>query len=107
MYSTKCLEKLTFRHVVKLVLMAGFINISALNVLRYNQMNTVVVESSRSTLEVIYPSITVCPTYSSYHALSKNSCTKNLTEQYENLMKMSHIKKNVMSITQPYFTKNG
>ena len=104
---TKLVVNLTFRHVVKFVLMAVFIEICALNVLRYNQMNIVVVESSRSTMEMIYPSITLCPTYSDKHVLSKNSSKKNLTEQYENLINMSHIKKNVVSISQPYITKNG
>ena len=107
MYCKKCFESLTFRHVVNIALIACFTYICALNIRRYNQMNIVVVESSRSTLGVIYPSITLCPPYSDKHVLSKNSSKKNLTEQYENLINMSHIKKNVVSISQPYVTKNG
>ena len=46
----------------------------------------------------------MCPQYKPEYALSKTSGTKNLTEYYENLL---NIKKDVISISQPYTTMEG
>ena len=81
------------------------IMISAIaNVYKYSLKNTVVTESMISTSQVTFPSITMCPQYKPEYALSKTSGTKNLTEYYENLL---NIKKDVISISQPYTTTEG
>ena len=103
----KCFENFTFRHLVNLALIVAFMSSVIANLYKYRQKNTVVAESTRSASEVIYPSITMCPNYEKEYALSKTSGTKNLTEYYEILLKTSQIKKDVVSISQPYTTKNG
>ena len=102
-----CLENFSFRHVVNLALIVAFMSSFIANVYKYSQKNTVVAESTKSASEVICPSITMCPTYEKEYTHSKTSGTKNLTEYYESLLKMSQIKKDVVSISQPYTTKNG
>ena len=77
------------------------------NVHKYSQKNTVVAESVRRASEVIFPSITMCPWYTYEQALSKSSGIKNLTEYYESLHNTEQIKKDIVSISQPYNTKNG
>ena len=74
------------------------------NMQKFLQKNTVVVESERSTLEVTLPSFTMCPWYNFDLAFSKSS--KNLTELYESLLSAAQIKKDIKNISQPYFTKN-
>ena len=103
----KCLENFTFRHVVNLALIVAFMSSVIANVYKYSLKNTVVAESTKRASEVIYPSITMCPEYKKEYALSKTSGTKNLTEYYESLLNMSHIKNDIKSISQPYTTNNG
>ena len=107
MYNLKCFKNLTLRHVVNVALILAFMSSAALNVQKYSKKNTVVAESVRSASEVFYPSITMCPSYTSKFVHSKNSGTKNLTEYYESLQNTAQIKKDIVSISQPYNTKNG
>ena len=99
------MKNLTFRHVVNLALVLAFMSSATLNVHKYSQKNTVVAESMRSASGVIYPSITMCPWYTPEFARSKTSGTKNLTEYYDS--NATQIKKDIVSISQPYNTKNG
>ena len=107
MLSLKCFENFTFRHVVNFALVVAFMSSVIANVCKYASPKTVVTESTKSASEVIYPSITMCPFYKYKFARSKTSGTKNLTEYYENLLNMAQIKKDILSISQPYITKNG
>ena len=88
-----------------MALIVGFMSSVIANVNKYTQKNTVVAESKRSTSGVIYPSITMCPRYTPEFARSKTSGTKNLTEYYDS--NATQIKKDIVSISQPYNTKNG
>ena len=90
-----------------MALIVGFMSSVIANVNKYTQKNTVVAESTKSASKVIYPSITMCPKYNHEYALSKTSGTKNLTEYYKSLLKTSQIKKDVVSISQPYTKDNG
>ena len=107
MYSFKCFKNLTLRHVVNVALILAFMSSAALNVQKYSKKNTVVAESVRIASEAFYPSITMCPAYYPKFAHSKNSGTKNLTEYFESLHNNAQIKKDIVSISQPYNTKNG
>ena len=107
MLSLKCFENFTFRHVVNFALVVAFMISVIANINKYAYPKTVVTESARRAMEVIYPSITMCPFYKNEYAHSKTSGTKNLTEYYENLLNMAQIKKDILSISQPYITKNG
>ena len=78
-----------------------------LNVYKYSLKNTVVAERTQIASELTYPSITMCPFYNPEFAISKTSGTKNLTEYYESLLNTTQIKKDILSISQPYNTKNG
>ena len=94
--------------MVNLALIVAFMSSFIANVYKYSQKNTVVAESTKSALEeVSYSSITMCPWYNHEYALSKTSGTKNLTEYYESLLKTTQVQKDVVSISQPYTTKNG
>ena len=90
-----------------MALILVFIASIILNVDKYSLKNTVVTESTRSAAEVVYPSITICPVYKGEYALSKTSGTKNLTEYYDSLLNVSDIKNFLISISQPYVSKNG
>ena len=107
MFSLKCFENFTFRHVLNFALVVAFMSSVIANVCKYASPKTVVTESTKSASEVIYPSITICPFYKNEYARSKTSGTKNLTEYYEDLLNAKQIKKDITSISQPYLTKNG
>ena len=102
-----CCENFTFRHVINLALIVAFMSSVIANVYKYSQKNTVVAESTRSASEVTYPSITMCPRYNLEFAVLRASGTKKLTEYYESLLRATQIKKDIISISQPYITKNG
>ena len=90
-----------------MALIVAFMSSVIANVYKYSQKNTVVAESTRSASEVTYPSITMCPRYNLEFAVLRASGTKNLTEYYESLLRATQIKKDIISISQPYITKNG
>ena len=88
------------RHVVTSALIVIFMISAIANIRKYCQKNTVVVESLRSASEVTLPSVTMCPRYIEDFILDKNSCSKNLTECYDDLLKMAQIEKDIKAIWQ-------
>ena len=95
------------RTLVTSVLIALFLCSVVQNFLKYNSKRTVVALGVKSALDVVYPSVTMCPKYKYEYALSKTSGSKNLTEYYENLVTTPLIRKDVVSISQPYMTQDG
>ena len=95
------------RTVVTSVLIILFLCSVVKNFLKYSGKKTVVAHGIKSALDVVYPSVTMCPKYKYEYALSKTSGTKNLTEYYENLKTTPLIRKDVISISQPYMTQDG
>ena len=98
------LKMFHLKHVLNFALIVGFMISAIVNIQKFLQKNTVVVESERSTLEVTLPSFTMCPWYNFDLGFSKSS--KNLTELYESLLSAAQIKKDIKNISQPYFAKN-
>ena len=107
MLRLNCFKLNYLRHVVTLILGSMFLCSVVNNFIKYKERKTVVAQSIKSASDVVYPSITLCPHYKYEYALSKTSGTKNLTEYYESILKMSLIRKDIVEISQPYRTKNG
>ena len=101
MQHLKCSEFGYIRHVVISILTILFLNSVFQNVLKYKEKKTVVAESEKSTSDVVFPSLTICPLYKYEYALSKTSATMNMTEDYENILNTSHIRKDILEISQP------
>ena len=90
------------RHVVVLILTIVFFNSLVQNVTKYKEKNTVVTESEKSTSDVVFPSLTMCPLYEFKFAFSTTSATMNMTEDYEHILNTSRIRKDIVEISQPW-----
>ena len=71
---------------------------------KYNEKKTVVAESEKSTSDVVFPSLTMCPLYKFKFAFSRTSATMNMTEDYEHILNTSRIRKDIVEISQPFKT---
>ena len=97
----KCLD---LRQVVISVLTLLFLNTVIQNIVKYKEKKTVVAESEKSISDVAFPSLTMCPHYKYEYSLSTSSATKNMTQDYENILNMLRIRKDIVEISQPLKT---
>ena len=104
MQHLKCLEFSYIRHVVISILTLLFLYSLVQNVIKYKEKKTVVAESEKSTSDVVFPSLTMCPRYEYKFPLSTSSATKNMTQDYENILNMLRIRKDIVEISQPLKT---
>ena len=88
------------RHLVISILTIIFLNSLVQNVIKYKEKKTVVAESEKSTSDVVFPSLTMCPRYD----FNTTYATMNMTQDYENILKMSRIRKDIVEISQPFKT---
>ena len=92
-----------FTNVVQIVLCLIFLYSVVRNIAKFQGKKIVVAQGMKNTKDITYPSIAMCPFYN----VSDISGTRNLTKYYEIIRKKSLIKKNVITIFQPFLEKPG
>ena len=89
------------RQLVVLTLTAAFLVIVANSLVTWTRGRIGTAEGTKSASQIVYPSLTICPFFSSP---TSNSESRNLTEYYRN---RSIITNHIKLIQHEYETENG